>query len=147
MENVLSILTWLACPIGMGLLMWLMMGTNRRQGIGSMQMPDDARAGRPAAEASPGDRLGQLRTQLGEVRAQQAAIAVQIDRLSAEDQPAEPRDAARPVPTEPAERPISGPVSEGDAAPRSRWRTAGRWIQHGGSSARQDSGNHGRSAG
>lgn len=110
MENVLSTLTWLACPIGMGLLMWLMMGTNRRQGMGPPQTPQDAPASPPMAAASPDDRLGQLRAQLGDVRAQQAAIAAQIDQQSAEDHPAEPRDTARSVPTESVEPPTRRPV-------------------------------------
>jgi hypothetical protein len=41
---------------------------------------------------SPEDRLAELRTQLGMLQAQQAAIAAQINQLSEEDQPVRVND-------------------------------------------------------
>ena len=94
MENLLNLLPLLACPVGMGLMMWLMMGRNRRQDMGSTQAP--------TVEPSPEDRLAQLRAQLDEVQTQQAAIAAQIARLSAAGSPAPPAEATGAEIAEPA---------------------------------------------
>lgn len=65
MENILVILALLACPVGMGLMMWFMMRGNQRQMTSSMPGPADQAAlaasgrevdgGLPARfQASPG---------------------------------------------------------------------------------------------
>ena len=101
MENLTGLLGLLACPLGMGLMMWMMMGMNKRQDMGSTAA-ENTPAGRPASEASSDERLTQLRAQLSEIQAQQAAIAAKIAELSAEDRSAEPGEAARTAPGEPA---------------------------------------------
>jgi hypothetical protein len=88
MAYLLSLLPALACPLGMGLMMWLMMRGIKRQPTDAMEMPaQDMPAGQTSAPMSPEDRLAELRTQLGMLQAQQAAIAAQINQLSEEDQP------------------------------------------------------------
>ncbi|MBI3969308.1 MAG: DUF2933 domain-containing protein [Chloroflexi bacterium] len=89
-EYFLSLLPLLACPIGMGLMMWFMMRMNNHQSMGSSELPTSNPVSPPLATAS-GDRLAQLRAHLGEVQAQQAAIAAQITRLTPEVQPAPPQ--------------------------------------------------------
>jgi hypothetical protein len=102
MENVAYLLPLLACPVGMGLMMWLMRRGNGGQAMGRMQTPaGNAPASQPNADASEDERLTQLRAQLGEVQAQQAAIAEQIARLTAEDQSGELSDRANTVPADP----------------------------------------------
>lgn len=118
MENLLYALPLLACPVGMGLMMWLMMRGNKHQEMGSIQAPaESGPAGQSAAATSQDERLVQLRAQLEEVRAEQGAIAERIGRLSAEDQPAQPREAARAEPVEPASR---RPTAPADGVGRSR---------------------------
>jgi hypothetical protein len=100
-ENLVGLLPLLACPLGMGLMMWMMMGMNKRQDMGSTAA-ENAPGGGATGGANPDDRLAQLRAQLGEVQAQQATIAAKIAELSAEDRSAEPGEAARTAPSEPA---------------------------------------------
>lgn len=67
---LLSLLPFLACPLGMGLMMWLMRRANADQ---------TGDAARPQAGAgAPEDRLAVLRAQLSNVEAQQAALAGQL---------------------------------------------------------------------
>lgn len=79
MENLLSFLPFLACPIGMGLMMWMM--GRKRQETGA---PQPSMASGATAYPGEDDRLARLRAQLGDVQAQQAAIAAQVERLSAD---------------------------------------------------------------
>ena len=82
MAYLLSLLPAVACPLGMGLMMWLMMRGSKGQTMDATQMPAQT-----SAAMSPDDRLAELRTQLDMLQAQQAAIAAQISQLSEEDQP------------------------------------------------------------
>lgn len=94
MAYLLSLAPLLACPVGMGLMMWVMMRGNKGQAMGAARMPaQNAAARQTSAGLDPDERLAELRAQLGDVHAQQAAIAAQIRQLAAEDQPAEPVDA------------------------------------------------------
>ncbi len=102
MENFLSLLPYLACPVSMGLMMWLMMRGNKDQMMGSTQLSADrVMTGNPPGDRNRDDRLTRLRAQLKDVEAQQAAICATIARLAAKDQPVEPRAAARSAPHEP----------------------------------------------
>ena len=106
MEYLLSLLPYLACPVGMGLMMWFLMRGNQSQAMGSMPMPSSsAPAKGPTADPSPDGRLAQLRARLGEVQAKQATIAAQIARLGAEDRPAVRRGGAGTDSSEPASSP------------------------------------------
>jgi hypothetical protein len=88
MAYLLSLLPALACPLGMGLMMWLMMRGTKGQPTDAMEMPaQNTPAGQTSAPMSPQDRLAGLRAQLDMLQAQQAAIAAQISQLSEEDQP------------------------------------------------------------
>jgi len=102
-ENVLYALPLLACPVGMGLMMWLMMRRNKDAAMGRMAAPaEGAASSQTTADASQDDRLSQLRAHLGEVQAQQAAIADRIARLSAEERSPEPVDNSQPDRSKPA---------------------------------------------
>ena len=80
MENFWYLLPALACPVGMGLMMWLMMRRDRGQSTGGV-------AGRSPSSAAPPDRLAQLRGELDDVRRQQEAIAARITELSTQPAP------------------------------------------------------------
>lgn len=98
MESLLSALPLLACPIGMGLMMWFMSRTNRSQAAEPTPAPAEP-APVAASDVTSGDRLTALRAQLEEVSAQQAAIAAQVERLSAESAPVDSFNAERTEPT------------------------------------------------
>jgi hypothetical protein len=74
---LLSLLPLLACPLLMGGMMWLMMRMDKGQ-PGAATPP-------PAEAVEPGDRLVALRAQLGEVEAQQAALAGHVAVLEEGD--------------------------------------------------------------
>jgi hypothetical protein len=74
---LLSLLPLLACPLAMGGMMWLMMRMNKNRS-GEATPPS-------AGAVAPGDRLEALRAQLGEVEAQQAALAGHVAALGEGD--------------------------------------------------------------
>ncbi len=81
----LSFLLYLACPIGMGLMMWMMMRGNQGH---------QAQSSHPS---TPPADLASLRQQLDSLEAQQQAIQAQMQRLLDEDaaqRQAEPRTRA-----------------------------------------------------
>lgn len=77
---LLSLLPLLACPLLMGGMMWLMMRMNKDR---SGEAPPPS-----AGVVEPGDRLEALRAQLGEVEAQQAALAGHVAALGEKDRAA-----------------------------------------------------------
>lgn len=81
---LLSLLPLLACPLGMGLVMWLMMRGHKDQSGAAMPKPMDHAALPPAAPTVDApDRLTALRAQLQQVEAQQAALAGHLAQLGA----------------------------------------------------------------
>ncbi len=108
MENFTYVLAALACPVGMGLMMWMMMRGNKGQESSSAPPPARPSGASPALPpaADPGSRLAELHAQLGEIQAQQQQIAAQIARLSAEGQPA--TDQTQPAKAQPARKGTSG---------------------------------------
>lgn len=101
---LLSLLPFLACPLGMGLMMWLMMRGKKDQTTNATRVSaGQAPAGQPiAGHVDADDRLASLRAQLGEVEAQQTAIAARLDRLGTEGQSVEPAGSASTGPREQA---------------------------------------------
>ena len=94
-----SLWPMLLCPLLMGPMMWLAMRMN-----GSREAPPETDLRDPGVATSVGvggavgDRLAALRAELEEIGGQQAAIAAQIERLSAEGPRAVSADS---VPAEP----------------------------------------------
>ncbi len=69
----LSFLLYLACPIGMGVMMWMMMRGNQGQQTQDSRTP------------APGADLTDLSRQLDSLEGQQQAIRAQMRRLQDED--------------------------------------------------------------
>ncbi len=101
-EELLNLLPLLACPVGMGLMPWMMRGGQDRTAGSRDVRPGVATVDHPTAEASQ-DNLARLRAELATVRARQAAVAEQIDRLRAEGRPAASHPTARVGEGEPSE--------------------------------------------
>lgn len=108
MEISLAWLPILACPVAMGLMMWLMMRGHKNQ-------PADA-ARVPRAEMGVDDPLTSLRRRLSQVRTQQAAIGEEIARLSADGGPAERAPQIQPARVE-SRPPETGTARRAAAAP------------------------------
>ena len=81
----LTYLLFLACPIGMGLMMWMMMRGNGQQPTQNAQQPPAARD------------LAGLHQQLQSLERQQLAIRDQINRLREEATVTETPPAAKPA--------------------------------------------------
>lgn len=102
MGNFVYLLTLLACPVGMGVMMWLMMrGRHGQTADSERPAAQDVATKQQVVPLSPDGQLAALRAQLGAVNGQQAAVAARVDRLAAEDRPAEPHGATS-EPREPA---------------------------------------------
>lgn len=93
---LVTLLPLLACPLGMGLMMWLMMRGHKDHA--EIVTPGTAKttATSPAV-ATPDslDRLDALYLQLGQVAAQQLALAEHLTRLESTERPAEPVSGLR----------------------------------------------------
>jgi len=79
MAYILSLLPTLACPVGMGLLMWVMMRGTTSQAAQTLGGP----AGQ--VDRSTDTQVAALRAQRGTLDDQQATIAAQIQVLAAQE--------------------------------------------------------------
>jgi len=92
MDHILPYLVYLACPIGMGMMMWMMMRGGHGQQTPterSAVMPQrHALDSAPAGDADHDLELERLRAQLSDLQRQQTTIAAEIGRLATDDLPA-----------------------------------------------------------
>jgi hypothetical protein len=68
MQHLLSSLALLACPVGMGLMMWMMMRGGSGQSVGSSTQPPEMT---PAQQTE----LAQLRAELDQLRSEERGRA------------------------------------------------------------------------
>ena len=97
MDQLIAALPYLACPVGMGFMMWMMSRRQRdggRAGAGTATAPPAASSPTASPTVPPaGDaQLAELRAELARVRAHQEAIAREIDSLGTEDAAAVTRE-------------------------------------------------------
>ncbi|MDQ6906688.1 MAG: hypothetical protein M3176_07670 [Chloroflexota bacterium] len=78
MQTLFNYLPLLACPLGMGLMMWMMRGKKDTPMQGMQDRAGDVAANQPPPALHPDDRLTILHGQLDDVQEQ-------IARLAAED--------------------------------------------------------------
>lgn len=90
MENVFSILLLLACPIGMGLVMWLMMRGNQQQATGSAPMPAGQAAAAPAAATALAEPVARFQAPPNEAQPNQTAVGAEGASLPTENRLAKP---------------------------------------------------------
>ncbi len=84
MQNLLGFLPFLACPVGMGLMMWMMMRGKKEVPMQEMQgQAGNLATNQPLPTLNPDERLATLRTELDDVEGQMNRLAA-ADRASAE---------------------------------------------------------------
>lgn len=105
MEYALSLLPLLACPLMMGLMMWLMMRSNKDEAIRPTETAQVV-----VTDTVSGDPLGQLRGRLSELQTRQAEIVRHIERLAADEQAPEFQEAASTATSGPQPLPTRRPA-------------------------------------
>ena len=89
MQYILSILPFLACPVGMDIMMWVMMRGNQSRAMNNMgQGPADTQSGFREVESrstltarTPDEQLTELKACLSLLQFQQQVIASEIAEL------------------------------------------------------------------
>ena len=79
MESILPLLPALACPVGMGLMMWLMMRGGNKSQVADTAMGNQRIAVQSNADNSGG--LADLQAQLRAIELEQASLTAQLTQL------------------------------------------------------------------
>lgn len=89
MTSVLALLPYAACPLGMGLGVWLLMRMNRRHAVLRGQPKVTMAVDRQVVGGTPDDPAVRLRAQLRELGHRQAAVLDEIERRRDQEQNAD----------------------------------------------------------
>lgn len=81
MQYLLSLLPFLACPVGMGIMMWVMMRGNQGPMATTVPRRDAGEISATPIGRTRDEQVAELRARLSRLQAHQQAIADQITEL------------------------------------------------------------------
>ncbi len=88
MQYILSLLPLLACPVGMGMMMWFMMRGMSGNGKATASQPAQMQGDQvPAVGLTRDEQLAELKSRLSSVQAEQEATAGHIAEIESPEVP------------------------------------------------------------